>query len=190
MLLYLNFITSNIYITLFGLTLLFNVASLNPDIRNVSVYCKVETLPQETQSRVGGILPFEFLPVVINAHGKLAYRNFTRRKFCTQDFYPRNFARRNSTGRKFAGSSPVQSTFFIIILFYLFWTSVMHWYAKFLRADFLFWITGRFPTCKIPAGKIPTGRFPRAYFHGQISGVLIFCGQNSCMLNSYGYTSK
>ena len=116
--LYLNFITFNIYITLFGLTLLCNVASLNPDIRNVSVYCKVETWPQETQSRVGRILQ-EF------------YRNFTRRnsahwKFCTQEFYPRNFARRNSTGRKFAGSSPVQSTFFIIILFYLFWTSVMH----------------------------------------------------------------
>ena len=62
--------------------------------------------------------------------------------------------------------------------------------AKFLRADFLFGITGRFPTCKIPAGKIPTSRFPRADFHGQISGVLIFCGQNSCMLNSYGYNSK
>ena len=64
------------------------------------------------------------------------------------------------------------------------------WGVKFLRADFLFGIMGRFPTCRIPAGKIPTSRFPRADFHGQISGVLIFCGQNSCMQNSYRYNSK
>ena len=161
--LYLNFITFNIYITLFGLTLLCNVASLNPDIRNVSVYCKVETQPQETQSRVGRILQ-EF------------YRNFTRRnsahwKFCTQEFYPRNFARRNSTGRKFAGSSPVHPKhFFLLLFFFTYFEQVLcigmqNSYgqisffglradlrpAKFLRAKFL----------KLDfRGQISTGRFP------------------------------
>jgi len=155
--LYLNFITFNIYITLFGLTLLCNVASLNPDIRNVSVYCKVETWPQETQSRVGRILQEfysqKFSPLEILHPGILPA------EFCPQEFYRSEICR----------FEPRPKHFFLIFFFTYFeqvlCIGMQNSYgqisffglradlrpAKFLRAKFL----------KLDfRGQISTGRFP------------------------------
>ena len=147
--------------------------------RNFTIWISTRRISTRSNKCPREISIQEFYPQKISPQ-EILYLGILPMEFCPQEFYRSEICR----------FEPRPKHFFFNILFYLFWTSVMHWYAKFLRADFLFWITGRFTTCKIPAGKIPKVRFPWADFHGQISGVLIFCGQNSCMQNSYGYNSK
>ena len=128
-----------------------------------------------------GILPAGNLPSRVTIHVSTLYSKILRLSnvYCSVAESVEHQALTQMQDLHAVGSSPVRANFFLNFFF--------TYFEQVLVCKIP---TGKFPTCKIPAGKIPTGRFPRADFHGQISGVLIFCGQNSCMQNSYGYNSK